>query len=98
MVIARVSGLLKRVVAAAALAIPPMLAQAVLELVDRIELAESKGRLDHLAIDSQGSRLFIAALGADAIEVVDRQGRGQQAMGTPEVVSEASYRESLGTR
>ncbi|HEU5293869.1 MAG TPA: hypothetical protein VFU71_03675, partial [Burkholderiaceae bacterium] len=63
------------VVAAAALAIPSMLAQAAIELVDRIELPDSKGRLDHLAIDIQGSRLFVAALGADAIEVVDPKER-----------------------
>src|SRR5262245_27519674 len=75
MVIARVSGFLKPVVAAVALAALPVLARAALELVDRIELPESKGLLVHLAIDVEGSRLFVAALAADAIEVIDPKAR-----------------------
>ncbi len=75
MIVAKVGEFLKSVAAAAAFAMTPMLAQAAMELVDRIELPESKGRLDHLAIDIQGSRLFVAALGADAIEVVDPKER-----------------------
>src|SRR5512135_1762607 len=37
----------------------------------RIELPGTHGRLDHLAIDLEGGRLFVAALGDDAIEVID---------------------------
>ncbi|MFC5499699.1 YncE family protein [Caenimonas terrae] len=36
-----------------------------------IELPAVGGRIDHLAIDLQANRLFIAALGADSLEVVD---------------------------
>jgi len=75
MIVAKFSELLRSVGVAAALTIFPMLAKAAIELVDRIELPESKGRLDHLAIDIQGSRLFVAALGADAIEVIDPKER-----------------------
>ena len=37
----------------------------------RIELPDVGGRLDHLAIDSEGNRLFVAALAAGSLEVVD---------------------------
>lgn len=37
----------------------------------RIELPLVKGRLDHLDIDLEGERLFVAALGADSVEVID---------------------------
>lgn len=39
--------------------------------VGRIELPGVSGRIDHLAIDSEGRRVYIAALGADKVEVVD---------------------------
>ena len=37
----------------------------------RIELPGVHGRLDHLAIDAEGQRVFIAALAAGKVEVVD---------------------------
>ena len=37
----------------------------------RIELPSVQGRLDHLAIDVEGGRLFVSALGADSVEVID---------------------------
>lgn len=41
-------------------------------VLDRtIELPDVRGRLDHLDIDVEGSRLFLAALGAGSLEVVD---------------------------
>jgi hypothetical protein len=41
-------------------------------VLDRtIELPSVPGRLDHLDIDIEGNRLFIAALGAGSLEVVD---------------------------
>jgi hypothetical protein len=42
-----------------------------LSLSQRIELPAVKGRLDHLAFDVDGGRLFIAAVAADSVEVVD---------------------------
>lgn len=55
---------------AALLAVQPATAQSLL-LGQKIELSEVQGRLDHLAIDIEGGRLFVAALGADSVEVVD---------------------------
>jgi hypothetical protein len=44
--------------------------------VGRIDLPGVAGRIDHMAIDLEGQRLFVAALGADEVEVVDlREGR-----------------------
>ena len=42
-----------------------------LVLLQRIELPAVKGRLDHLAFDVDEGRLFVAALAADSVEVVD---------------------------
>ncbi len=42
-----------------------------LRLLEMIELPGVVGRIDHLAIDTEGQRLFIAALGNNSIEVVD---------------------------
>ena len=56
----------------------PALAQAVdaLALVRTIPLPDVRGRIDHLAIDLAGGRLFVAALGNDSVEVIDlRAGR-----------------------
>jgi DNA-binding beta-propeller fold protein YncE len=36
-----------------------------------IPLGEVKGRIDHLAIDPAGQRLFVAALGNNTVEVID---------------------------
>jgi DNA-binding beta-propeller fold protein YncE len=53
---------------------PPSRPPLVLER--SIPLPDVRGRIDHLAIDPAGGRLFVAALGADRVEVVDlRQGR-----------------------
>src|SRR5215831_10408577 len=47
-----------------------------LELVQTIALPDVRGRIDHLAVDLDGERLFIAALGNDSVEVIDlRAGR-----------------------
>lgn len=41
-----------------------------------VPLPSIRGRLDHLAFDAAGQRVFVAALGADSLEVVDwRAGR-----------------------
>jgi DNA-binding beta-propeller fold protein YncE len=46
---------------------------APLELVATIPLPGVKGRIDHLAVDVKGRRLFVAALGNDTLEVIDTQ-------------------------
>ena len=42
-----------------------------LKLVRTVPLPDVKGRIDHLAIDSKGKRLFVAALGNNTVEVLD---------------------------
>src|SRR5512142_1289888 len=42
-----------------------------LRLLQTIPLPNVEGRIDHLAIDIKGQRLFIAALGNNSVEVVD---------------------------
>jgi len=39
-----------------------------------IELAHVEGRIDHLAVDLDGRRLFVAALGNNTLEVIDLAG------------------------
>ncbi|HEY3127832.1 MAG TPA: hypothetical protein VGL91_00090 [Acidobacteriota bacterium] len=46
---------------------------APLKLVQTIPLAGVKGRIDHMAVDVQAKRLFVAALGNDTVEVLDLQ-------------------------
>lgn len=43
----------------------------VLELVADIRMPNVKGRIDHLGVDVQNNRLFVAALGNDTVEIVD---------------------------
>src|SRR5262245_57899313 len=51
-------------------------AQPWLQLVQTIPLAGVEGRIDHLAVDVSGQRLFVAALGNNTLEVADlRAGR-----------------------
>jgi YVTN family beta-propeller protein len=45
--------------------------QPPLRLVKSIELPHVEGRIDHLALDSTGQKLFVAALGNNTVEVVD---------------------------
>lgn len=42
-----------------------------LELVATISMPNVAGRIDHLAVDVQGHRLYVAALGNDTVEVLD---------------------------
>jgi YVTN family beta-propeller protein len=51
----------------------PALATATepLRLVQTIKLPGVEGRIDHFAVDVTGKRLFVAALGNNAVEVVD---------------------------
>jgi DNA-binding beta-propeller fold protein YncE len=48
---------------------------APLELETRISLGDVRGRIDHLAIDLDRSRLYVAELGNDSIGVVDLKER-----------------------
>lgn len=42
-----------------------------LSLIQTIPLPNVRGRIDHLALDAKGQRLFLAALGNDTVEVID---------------------------
>jgi DNA-binding beta-propeller fold protein YncE len=42
-----------------------------LSQVQSIQLPNVEGRIDHMAVDSQGGRLFVAALGNNTLEVID---------------------------
>ncbi|MEJ8813347.1 hypothetical protein WKW77_19825 [Variovorax ureilyticus] len=53
-----------------------------LVLERRIELPSVGGRLDHMAVDLEGQRLFVAALAADSLEVIDlREGKRASSIG-----------------
>jgi DNA-binding beta-propeller fold protein YncE len=53
-----------------------------LRLAQTIPLPSVEGRLDHMAIDVEGQRLFIAALGNSSVEVVDlRAGKRSHSLG-----------------
>jgi DNA-binding beta-propeller fold protein YncE len=63
---------------AAPIAVPSVIAATPsiarsLSLTRRIELPSVQGRIDPMDIDSDGKRLFVAALGSDSVEVVDLQ-------------------------
>jgi hypothetical protein len=51
-------------------AVPVAVAQSLV-LERRIELPSVRGRIDHMAVDLEGRRLFVAALASDSLEVVD---------------------------
>src|SRR5689334_22200822 len=42
-----------------------------LKLVQTIPLPDVEGRIDHLAADTKGQRLFVAAPGNNTLEVID---------------------------
>ncbi len=47
-----------------------------LRLAQTIPLPDVSGRIDHMAVDAAGSRLFVAALGNGTVEVIDlREGK-----------------------
>src|SRR5947209_9878824 len=49
----------------------------VLRLAGSIPLPQVRGRIDHMAVDLKGRRLFVAALGNNTLEVVDL-GKGER--------------------
>jgi DNA-binding beta-propeller fold protein YncE len=60
-----------RLVESAACAQPPVGRPKSLELVQTIPLQGAAGRLDHLALDAKGNRLFIGNLSNNSLDVVD---------------------------
>src|SRR5262245_34630750 len=46
---------------------------APLRLVQTVPLPHVEGRMDHMAVDLQAQRLFVAALGNNTLEVLDLQ-------------------------
>lgn len=53
-----------------------------LTLAKTVPLADVRGRIDHFAMDAQGQRLFMAALGNDTVEVIDlKTGRRMHTIG-----------------
>src|SRR2546425_8455132 len=44
---------------------------ALLRLMQTIPLPSVEGRIDHIAVDLKGQRLFVAALGNNTVEVLD---------------------------
>jgi len=44
-----------------------------LRLMQRIPLPDVEGRIDHMAIDLKGQRLFVVALGNNSLEILDLQ-------------------------
>ena len=43
----------------------------LLKLEGSVPMPDVQGRIDHLAIDTDGRRLFVAALGNNSFEVID---------------------------
>jgi YVTN family beta-propeller protein len=44
-----------------------------LKLINTVDLPAVEGRIDHFALDEKGRRLFMAALGSDAVVLIDLQ-------------------------
>src|SRR5262249_9747910 len=69
-------------IAAMFIAMPSSSADEPLTLVGAIELPNVEGRIDHLACDAIGQRLFVAALGNNTVEVLDlKAGRHLKSLG-----------------
>ena len=47
--------------------------EAALQLKQTVSLPDVEGRIDHLALDAAGERLFVCALGNNTVEVLDLQ-------------------------
>jgi YVTN family beta-propeller protein len=58
-------------VVALSFAAPAMAQPAALSLETKIPLGQVRGRIDHLAVDAEHQRLFVAELGNDSVSVVD---------------------------
>jgi YVTN family beta-propeller protein len=67
--------ILALVLTAASSLVAPALAEEPLVLETKIPLGQVAGRIDHMAFDAAGGRLFIAELGNDSAGVVDVQAK-----------------------
>jgi YVTN family beta-propeller protein len=67
--------LLRHGFALMAIACTGVVSAAALELETRIPLGDIRGRIDHLAIDVQRQRLYVAELGNDTVGVIDLKDR-----------------------
>src|SRR5437016_802634 len=63
--------LILSVAAIAGLSVQAASVQTPLALVGAIDLPAVEGRIDHLAVDLAGQRLYVAALGNNTVEVLD---------------------------
>lgn len=52
-------------------AAPPPQKSPIFTLMQTIPIPDVRGRIDHMAIDVTGKRLFVAALGNNSVEVID---------------------------
>ena len=52
-------------------AVPSQAVPALFTLSGRIPLKSVQGRIDHMAVDTAGHRLFVAALGNNSVEIFD---------------------------
>ena len=60
------------ITACASMGVTPTNASAqALKLERTIDLAGVEGRIDHMALDAEAGRLFVAALGANSVEIID---------------------------
>lgn len=55
----------------------PLTSGTTLRLINSIPLPQVRGRIDHMAVDLKGQRLFVAALGNNTLEVLDLK-RGER--------------------
>jgi DNA-binding beta-propeller fold protein YncE len=68
LVVVRTAGLLIGLVGSSP---APSLADEPLRFVEAIPLPRVEGRIDHMAIDDDGERLFVTALGKNTLEAID---------------------------
>lgn len=68
-----VNGAIIATAALVSLAMQPGSSQEPLRMLRAIQLPHVEGRIDHLALDGAGLKLFVAALGNNTVEVVDLQ-------------------------
>jgi DNA-binding beta-propeller fold protein YncE len=55
---------------------PPSTGNSSLSLVQKIPLQNVTGRIDHLGVDKEGVRLFVAELGNNSVDIIDlREGK-----------------------
>ncbi len=67
----RVSRVLQVVILLGAMPVAPLQSQGDFSLARSIPLPGVEGRIDHMAIDLPGNRLFVAALGNNSLETID---------------------------